>query len=582
VDYLMKSTNDNEQEPKSTVGLTKGSLKLGHGDYLRFRDLVLERSGLHFPEKKRVDLEIGLDKAWQTIPAPAVKQMRLLDLETYYRFLKEGVTALARAEMERLINLLTIGETHFFRDSAQFEALATRILPQLIACKRAAAAATGMNPPGIPQLRLWSAGCATGEEAYSLAILLHELIPDLKDWRILILATDINQDSLSRAQQATYSNWSFRETRAKTSRALYFTPQGKFYHLHDHIRQMVTFAPLNLIEDNFPALANDTTSMDLIICRNVTIYFTGETTNRLIHKFYEALVEGGWLVVGPAELSLATYRAFQARPFPHTVLYQKSGPPVSWPVAWEGLDLAKSNLTNAVPIIQARPNAPRPSAPVGALDSNGSLPSYNPENLKPKAPENIKTKPLPPHQAGVSEISDSGASSEPGPYHTAKLLLNEGYANQAILTLKSQLDKLPESWQAQAYCLLARAYANQGQLAQACHWAESAIARDTLLTEAYYLLALVYKQEDKLEQAISYFKKTIYLDREAPMPHFNLAMLYKKRGEVSAAIRTLNNVVKILSHWPPEKIIPDSDGTNAASLLNLSRQTLKEFEKGKS
>jgi chemotaxis protein methyltransferase CheR len=164
----------------------------------------------------------------------------------------------------------------------------------------------------------------------------------------------------------------------------------------------------------------------------------------------------------------------------------------------------------------------------------------------------------------------------------AKSLLSEGYANRAILILENHLDKLPESCQAQAYCLLARAYANQGQLPQAHHWAERAIAKDTLLTEAYYLLALVYEQEGKLEQAISYLKKVIYLDREAPLPHFNLALLYKKRGEVSAAVRTLNNVVKILSHWPPEKIVPDSDGANAASLLNLSRQTLKEFEKGKS
>jgi chemotaxis protein methyltransferase CheR len=500
--------------------------------------------------------------------------MRFLDLESYYHFLKGGATALARAEMERLINFLTIGETHFFRDSAQFEALATQILPQLIACKRAAAAATGTNPPGVPQLRLWSAGCATGEEAYSLAILLHELIPDIKDWRILILATDINQDSLNRAQQASYSNWSFREPRAKTCRALYFTPQGKFYHLHDHIRQMVTFAPLNLIEDNFPAFANDTTAMDLIICRNVTIYFTGETTNRLIHKFYQALVEGGWLVVGHAELSLATYRAFQARPFPHTVLYQKSGPPASWPVAWEGLDLAKSKTTDMAPIIQAT------AGPVKALDANRLLPGYKPlENLKPEAPANLKTKPLPSPQASVSETTASGASLESSPYHMAKSLLNEGYANRAVHILENQLDKIPESGQAQAHCLLARAYANQGQLAQAHRWAESAIARDTLLTEAYYLLALVYEQEGKLEQAISYLKKVIYLDREAPLPHFNLAMLYKKGGANNAAVRTLNNVVKILSHWPPEKIIPDSDGATAGSLLHLSRQTLKDFEK---
>ncbi|MBI1878914.1 MAG: hypothetical protein HYR94_11975, partial [Chloroflexi bacterium] len=250
---------------------TTSNFKLGYGDYSRFRDLVLERSGLHFPEKKWTDLEIGLSKAMHSLPGAVVEALGSLDLDIYYRFLKEAATPLAQAEMERLINLLTIGETHFFRDSAQFDALATQVLPDLIARKRAAAAAVGSNPPGIPQLRLWSAGCATGEEPYSLAILLHQLIPDINNWRILILATDINQDSLTRARQSLYSNWSFRETRAKTTRSLYFTAQGKRYQLRDDIRQMVTFAPLNLIEDNFPAVHNNTMSMDLILCRNVTI-----------------------------------------------------------------------------------------------------------------------------------------------------------------------------------------------------------------------------------------------------------------------------------------------------------------------
>ena len=196
---------------------------------------------------------------------------------------------------------------------------------------------------------LWSAGCATGEEAYSLAMLLHELIPDLKNWDILILATDINQDSLARARQALYSDWSFRESRAKTSRALYFSPQGRFYRLCDPIRHMVTFAPLNLIEDNFPSPHNNTVSMDLIICRNVTIYFTEETTRGLVQKFYRGLAQGGWLVVGHADLSLTTYRAFQARSFPNTVMYQKSGEPTSEPVDRAGPEPAPISRTGPLP-----------------------------------------------------------------------------------------------------------------------------------------------------------------------------------------------------------------------------------------
>src|SRR5574341_1156108 len=135
-------------------------LQLSYGDYLRFRELVLERSGLYFPEKKRVDLESGLFKA---LASSAVSRLNgRHNLDQYYQLLCDKSNPGGRAEMERLINFLTIGETYFFRDEGQFNALTTKVLPALIARKRAAAAAFGPNIQ--PQLRLWSAGCATGEE----------------------------------------------------------------------------------------------------------------------------------------------------------------------------------------------------------------------------------------------------------------------------------------------------------------------------------------------------------------------------------------------------------------------------------
>ena len=324
------------------VDLPNEPSKLGYGDYLRFRELVLERSGLHFPEKRRANLEAGLFKA---LAASALLVSEGgYNLDGYYELLRDKNNPTGKAELERLLHTLTIGETHFFRDEAQFNALATYVLPELIARKRAAAAAVG---PGInPQLRIWSAGCATGEEAYSIAILLSELLPDIDRWHILILATDINQESLDRARQAHYSDWSFREARAKALRPNYFTynptSNARFdsgrYLLRDDIRQMVTFTSLNLIEDDYPAIHNNTISMDLILCRNVTIYFTEAATRQVVKRFYEALENSGWLAVGHAEPSLTIYRAFQTRTFPNTVLYQKTGQPQPWPDNWEWLD----------------------------------------------------------------------------------------------------------------------------------------------------------------------------------------------------------------------------------------------------
>jgi chemotaxis protein methyltransferase CheR len=579
MDHGMKLAPNNRQAQPA-----KGNFHLGHGDYLRFRDLVLQRSGLHFPDKKQADLELGLDKALRSIPASLAEQLCPLGLDLYYHFLKEAATPAARAEMDRLINLLTVGETHFFRDSAQFEALATYILPELIAHKRAAAAAAGPHLAAVPCLRLWSAGCSTGEEAYSLAMLLHELIPDLKNWHILILATDINQGSLTRARQALYSDWSFRESRARISRSLYFTPQGKFYRLCDPIRQMVTFAPLNLIEDNFPSPHNNTVSMDLIICRNVTIYFTEETTRRLVHKFYRGLAQEGWLVVGHADLSLTTYRAFQARSFPNTVIYQKAGQSTSEPADGAGREPLNGNRPSRTLPVRPIVSAPSQPAQAGSRDLNGS--SSRPdssESPKPNSAGNLKTKPLSAQgtaPGSLPKANSSGTSTEPDPYHMARLRLHEGYADQVILTLEAQLDKVPECRRAQAYCLLARAYANLGRWTEARRWAESAIALDSLLPEAYYTLALIYEQQGNAEQAIAYLKKVIYLDRAGPLPYFNLAILYKKRAERASARRTLNNIVKILGQWPAEQIIPDSGGTSAARLLNISQQILKELEAG--
>lgn len=526
--------------------------QLGYGDYLRFRDLVLERSGLFFPEKKRQDLEAGLLKALQSTPEA------ISEFNTYYDFLKKAETPAAKAEMGRLINLLTIGETHFFRNEAQFDALARKILPDLIAQKRAQAkAAAGL--PGIPikpQLRLWSAGCASGEEPYSLAILLRELIPDISDWSILILATDINQNSLLRAKEALYSNWSFRETRALALRPHYFTPEGSRYRLRTDVRQMVTFAPLNLIEDDFPAIANNTVSLDLIVCRNVTIYFTEEITRSLVRKFHAALVDGGWLLVGHSEPSLTNYRDFQMHIVSDALFYQKTKAPPPWPADW---DLSPGERTG--PVTPPPPIAPPSSATIA-----------------------FQPKPTPPKGNGAGRGSgvvrpgskDTGPiQTETNPYDAARILLNNGQAAKAITVLENHVAQLPRSRQAAGYALLAHAYADQGMWEQARRWGEQAVALDTLQGEAYYVLALVDDHAARYPAAIANLKKVIYLDRSNPLPYFNLAMLYRKVGNTDQAQRNLRTLTQILAKWPPDELIPDSGGTTAGRLLTTAESLLR-------
>lgn len=164
---------------------------------------------------------------------------------------------------------LTIGETYFFRNAAHFAALRERVLPELLE-RRA----------GVGSLRLWSAGCATGEEPYSLAMALADALPASPPWQVSILATDLNPQFLERARAALYGAWSFRETRDEL-RERCFTPEGPRWRLRPELRRQVLFARLNLAEASYPAVANGTVALDLIFCRNVTIYFDEATRRRV-------------------------------------------------------------------------------------------------------------------------------------------------------------------------------------------------------------------------------------------------------------------------------------------------------------
>jgi chemotaxis protein methyltransferase CheR len=523
---------------------------LSYGDYVRFRDLVQERSGLYFSDKKRADLEQKLLKllADSTL-APAQGNY---NLDGYYNLLADKHNPAGRLELERLIKSLTVNETYFFRDEAQFDALAGHVLPNLIAHKRAMSEAVGAKMQ--PQLRIWSAGCASGEEAYSVAMLLRELLPDLNKWMILILATDINEDVLKRGREGIYSDWSFREARAKQLRARYFSPEGEtnHYRLREEIRRMVTFAPLNLVEDTYPAIHNNTSAMDLILCRNVMIYFNKRTTRWVISRFYEALAKGGWLIVGHSEPSLSDYRDFKAHSFPGALLYQKVTNPDPWPDNWNWLKL-------------------EPPA-----DLNDSSPT----TALPEFLEQTETAPLPGGEGAAIELPWAGGEgllvAAPDPYEEAIQLLAQGQVKEAIAELQRKVADTPNF--APAHSLLGRAYANMGRWHEAQRWCQSALKLDSLSAEAYYVLALVYQHEDQNQPAISMLKKAIYLERDAPLPHFNLASLYKKTGQIEEAKRACRNLLKILEKWPPDQAVPDSGGATATHLIETTRWMLNKLD----
>lgn len=281
--------------------MTRTETGLGYGDFLRFGKLIMDRYGLYFSEGRRAQLEAGVQHAFS--------ESSYETLAEYYDALMNDADAI---EMERLINTVTVSESHFFRDVRQFDVLSAHVLPELIERRRAGR-----------HLRIWSAGCAGGEEPYSLAIMLRAQLPDVDVWDITLLASDVNTDALARARRGVYSDWAFREAHARRWCAPYFDSQAGRYVLHPEVQNMVTYAHVNVATFELRSETIDLTEMDLILCRNVMIYLHDQTIQRLIDRLYDALADGGWLLVGQAEPSLSSFRRFETHTDPRAILYRR-------------------------------------------------------------------------------------------------------------------------------------------------------------------------------------------------------------------------------------------------------------------
>jgi chemotaxis protein methyltransferase CheR len=304
--------------------------------------LIAGRLGLDFPPGRQADLERGLLRACKTSPAstPAAYLAWLATMPD------------SSPEWRRLAGQLTVGETYFFRDRAAFEALERHVLLPMIDARRA---------EGIARLRIWSAACATGEEPYSLAILLDRLLPDAADWTLTILATDINGEALETARHGCYRQWSFRET-SEPIRDRYFRRRGDTFEVDARIRRMVTFAPLNLAEDGYPAVVTNTRAMDLILCRNVLMYFTREAQRAVAGRLQRALVPGGWLLVSPAEASAELFSPLAPLHLPGAIFYRKE-PGLTAPHSWSHQDEASTPEAPAPVLLAPLPESPTVSFP---------------------------------------------------------------------------------------------------------------------------------------------------------------------------------------------------------------------------
>jgi chemotaxis protein methyltransferase CheR len=251
---------------------------------------LLEHTGLSYYADKDADLAGRL--------AHRLAIAGIQDCASYFHLLRDSLRG--PSELDALIAEITIGETYFFRHQEHFDALRDQVLPDIISRNRSSRS-----------LRIWCAGCADGPEPYSLSILLkRELAHQLSGWAVTILGTDINRHNLARAREAKFEEWALRSTPDQIRQSC-FTKEGRRWSLAPKYKAGVSFQYHNLVEHSFPSLVNNLCAFDLIVCRNVMIYFASDLMRRIVAQFHESLVPGAWLLVGPSEPNMTSFTSFR-------------------------------------------------------------------------------------------------------------------------------------------------------------------------------------------------------------------------------------------------------------------------------
>lgn len=263
------------------------------------RDCVYSHCGIFFDFDSKYLLEKRL--------AQRVTALNLLSFHDYYHYLKYNRKK--DQELMDIMDILTTNETYFFRESFQLKAFTDEIIPELIKTK---------NSSASHSLRIWSAGCSTGEEAYTIAMLLHG-VKELRGWNIEIIGTDISQRVLQHARRAVYGKSSFRATNDEYIKR-FFIEQDDGLKVCDEIRNLVTISHLNLFDTNRMVMLG---KMDLIFCRNVIIYFDLTAKKRVVESYFNSLSDGGYLLLGHSESLMNITTLFTLRHFKNDMIYQK-------------------------------------------------------------------------------------------------------------------------------------------------------------------------------------------------------------------------------------------------------------------
>jgi chemotaxis protein methyltransferase CheR len=420
---------------------------------------IESETGLHFSGGKRRQFDAALRRMAQALGEP--------DAERAARWLLAGSWDGARSEM--CARFLTVGETYFFREP--------RALDLLCQQARAHLARRERRP-----LKVWSAGCCTGEEPYSIAIALRERVPGLDPCMVSILATDLNETFLGFARAGVYRRWSFRRTDpARVASHFRPLPGGRF-EIAASLREQVDFEVLNLAGDSYPSAANGTQGVDVIFCRNVLMYFARPQMKRVIARLRDCLAEGGWLVVNPSEAAAELFEGFTPEYHPDAVFFRKTS-------------LAQRA---AAPACRAESPATAAQGPrTQAGGARAPRPALAPAVRQRAAPAGSETL----HRAAPAQAA--GAAEQGGALARAGTLSAAGEREEALKCLRRAAEAAP---------------------------------LDALLHRDAALFALEHGDQRLARDSV---KRLLYLEPGSAFGHYLAALVEDARGRRAQAVRLL-------------------------------------------
>ena len=472
-------------------------------------------------------------------------------------------------ELRLLAQELTVTETYFFRNAEQLQALVEVALPSRARAR-----------PG-QTLRVLSAGCASGEEPYSLAMMLYGQ-PAARPWDVELQAIDVNPAMLKRAEQGRYSAWALRETPPDVQ-ARCFRPQGRDFLLDERFRTLVTFSERNLSRED-PAFWRPE-SFDVVFCRNVLMYFSADVAAAVVARLASSLAPGGFLFLGYAETLRGLSQDFHLLHTHGTFYYQRRH-------AWERLPAGAGAGETSAWIARERASEgpaqtpPLPVAPPRGSLSNGARSSFSADapaeessdeasdrawvDTIRRAAERVEslTAPVPPlggpPAAGLPRRSwDVSVAVE--------LMRQEKFAD-ALAVVKA----LPAESAHDPDVLLLRAVllTNGGELTAAEALCAEVLRRDELSAGAHYLMALCREGAGDRAGAADQDQTAAYLDPSFAMPRLHLGLLARRSGDQNAAQRELREAHRLLQSEEPSRLLLFGGGFTREALLALCRAEL--------